>query len=100
MGRGGKAMMPTVGSLFSGIGGFDLGLELAGWQVIWQMETNPFRRRILKHHFPNVELRGDIATDTDGLEAPALICGGFPCQDLSVAGNLAGLAGRAKRTLV
>ena len=85
--------MPTVGSLFSGIGGFDLGMERAGWRVIWQVETNPFRRRILKRHWPNVELRGDIATDTDGLEAPDLICGGFPCQDVSVAGNRAGLAG-------
>ena len=86
-------LMPTVGSLFSGIGGFDLGLELAGWRVIWQVETNPFRRRILKHYWPDVDLRGDIATDTNGLATPDLICGGFPCQDLSVAGNRAGLVG-------
>ena len=84
---------PTVGSLFSGIGGFDLGLERAGWRVIWQVEANPFRRRILKRHWPDVELRGDIATDTNGLARPDLICGGFPCQDVSVAGNRAGLDG-------
>ena len=89
----GKAMSATVGSLFSGIGGFDLGLERAGWAVRWQVESNPFRRQELKRHWPQVELRNDIRTDTDGLERVDLICGGFPCQDLSVAGNRAGLAG-------
>ena len=83
----------TVGSLFSGIGGFDLGFERAGWRVIWQVENNPFRQKILKRHWPDVELRNDIRTNTDGLERPDLICGGFPCQDLSVAGNRRGLLG-------
>ena len=86
-------MKPTVGSLFTGIGGFDLGLERAGWQVAWQVENNDFRRKILKRHWPQVELRNDIRTDTDGLRRVDLICGGFPCQDLSVAGNRAGLDG-------
>ena len=86
-------MKPTVGSLFSGIGGFDLGLERAGWEVRWQVENNPFRQKILKRHWPDVELRSDIITDTDGLERVDLVAGGFPCQDLSVAGNRAGLAG-------
>ena len=84
---------PTVGSLFSGIGGFDLGLERAGWEVKWQVESNPFRQSILKRHWPDVELRNDIKTDTAGLAGVDLICGGFPCQDLSVAGRRAGLAG-------
>ena len=83
----------TVGSLFSGIGGFDLGLERAGMKVIWQVENNPFRKKILKRHWPDVELRDDIRTDTAGLERPDLICGGFPCQDLSVAGGRQGLDG-------
>ena len=83
----------TVGSLFSGIGGFDIGFEQAGWRVIWQVENHPFRKKILKRHWPDVELRDDIRTDTDGLARPDLICGGFPCQDLSVAGTRAGLAG-------
>ena len=84
---------PTVGSLFSGIGGFDLGLERAGWRVIWQVEHDVFRQSRLKRHWPHVELRGDIRTETDGLAKPDLICGGFPCQDLSTAGNREGLAG-------
>ena len=83
----------TVGSLFSGIGGFDLGLERAGMTVIWQVENNPFRKKILKRHWPDVELRDDIRTDTDGLERPDVICGGFPCQDVSVAGGRQGLVG-------
>ena len=86
-------MSATVGSLFSGIGGFDLGLERAGWTVRWQVESNPFRRQVLKRHWPQVELRNDIRTDTNGLERPDLICGGFPCQDVSVAGKREGLAG-------
>ena len=86
-------MKPTVGSLFSGIGGFDLGLERAGWRVIWQVENDDYRRGQLCRHWPDVELRNDIRTDTDGLPTPDLICGGFPCQDLSVAGARKGLAG-------
>ena len=91
--RKAKINRPTVGSLFTGIGGFDLGLERAGWRVAWQVENNPFRKKILRRHWPHVELRDDIATDTDGLPPVDLICGGFPCQDLSVAGRRAGLAG-------
>ena len=84
---------PLVGSLFSGIGGFDLGLERAGWQVAWQVENDKFRRKVLNRHWPDVEVRNDIRTDTDGLRGVDLICGGFPCQDLSVAGNRQGLDG-------
>ena len=84
---------PTVGSVFSGIGGFDLGLERAGWQVRWQIENNPWRQERLREHWPEVELRTDVRTDTDGLDRVDLVCGGFPCTDLSVAGKRAGLAG-------
>ncbi|MCE2494589.1 MAG: DNA (cytosine-5-)-methyltransferase [Alphaproteobacteria bacterium] len=84
---------PTVGSLFSGIGGFDLGLERAGWSVSWQVEIDPFRKKILGRHWPGVDHRNDITTDTSGLSRVDLVCGGFPCQDLSVAGRRAGLAG-------
>ena len=84
---------PTVGSVFSGVGGFDLGLERAGWRVVWQVENNPVRQKILRRHWPDVDLRGDIETDTGGLSRVDLMCGGFPCQDLSVAGRREGLAG-------
>lgn len=83
---------PTVGSLFAGIGGFDLGLERAGFEVRWQVEIDPYCCKVLDKHWPDVTKYGDIR-EVDGLEPVDLICGGFPCQDLSVAGKRAGLAG-------
>ncbi len=134
-------------SLFSGVGGFDIGLERAGMQVVAQCEIDPFCQRVLAHHWPEVSRYGDVRDiglgpcerdqqgqqddhearqpdvariryvgrlSTDGLHEPAvgrdashraeggrsqlpghidLICGGFPCQDLSVAGKRAGLDG-------
>jgi len=86
--------MTTVGSLFSGIGGFDRGLELAGWEVQWQVENDKFCNQILERHWPGVTRYGDItAVNTDQLSPVDLLCGGFPCQDLSVAGRREGLAG-------
>lgn len=85
----------TVGSLFSGIGGFDLGLERAGMRVVWQVEVDPACARVLERHWPRVRRYGDIqAVDPAELETTDLVAGGFPCQDLSVAGRRAGLAGR------
>ena len=85
---------PAVGSLFSGIGGLDLGLERAGWDVRWQVEVNPYRRGILARHWPDVERHSDITeVQAEALESVDLVCGGFPCQDLSVAGKRAGLKG-------
>lgn len=83
------------GSLFSGIGGFDLALERAGMTCAWQCENDPKASAILKRHWPNVENVGDVHDVRRGRVEPVdLICGGFPCQDLSIAGKRAGLAGK------
>lgn len=82
----------TVGSLFSGIGGFDLGLERAGFTVKWQVEIDEFARKVLSKHWPDVPKYGDIrAIDWATIEPVDVLCGGFPCQDLSCAGRRAGL---------
>jgi len=84
-------MTLTVGSLFSGIGGLDLGLERAGMNVIWQSEIDPYACRVLKKHWPEVPNHGDIKQiDWSRVERPAVICGGYPCQPFSTAGNRKG----------
>ena len=97
------------------VGGFDLGLERAGMTVAWQAEIDPFANKVLAKHWPGVKRYGDVRNiglgrtqhhvegESDGAQACEsdhalvahvdLICGGFPCQDLSVAGKRAGLAG-------
>src|ERR1051325_8870783 len=80
------------GSLFSGIGGFDLGLEQAGLSCEWQVEIDKDCGRVLANRFPNVTKFSDVK-DVGKLATVDVICGGFPCQDLSVAGKRAGLAG-------
>lgn len=90
-------MMPAVtfGSLFSGIGGFDLGFEQAGMSCQWQVEIDAKAQAILDRHWPEVRKFGDIRNvGQHNLRAADVICGGFPCQDLSVAGKRAGLSGR------
>lgn len=86
-------MTPTVGSLFSGIGGMDLGLERAGFQVRWQVENDAYATRVLAKHWPDVQRYGDIRTvDWRSVERVDLVAGGFPCQDISHA-NVAGRRG-------
>lgn len=83
----------TVGSLFSGIGGFDLGLERAGFEVVWQVENNEACRKRLKKKFPSIPCHYDIKTiDWRFIPKVDLVCGGFPCQPFSLAGKRAGQA--------
>jgi len=84
--------MTTYGSLFSGVGGFDLGCDAAGWDCQWQVEYDARCRQVLARHWPDVDRYDDVRT-VNGCElAPVdVITYGFPCQDLSVAGKRAGL---------
>ena len=81
------------GSLFTGIGGFDLALERAGMECAWQCEIDKDARKVLQRHFEGVKIYDDVRTITTDAEPVDLICGGFPCQDVSIAGKRAGLAG-------
>jgi DNA-cytosine methyltransferase len=85
---------PTYLSLFAGVGGFDLGLDAAGWCCAAQVEIDPQARSVLRHRWPHVPKYEDVRhVGRSNLPRVDLICGGFPCQDLSVAGRRAGLAG-------
>lgn len=78
--------MFTFGSLFAGIGGIDLGLERAGMECRWQVEIDNYCNKVLEKHWPEVKRYGDIREIKEGeLEKVDLICGGFPCQDISTA---------------
>ena len=82
-----------IGSLFSGIGGLELGLERAGLgHTVWQCERDPAAQRVLRRHWPSATIHDDVRT-LDAAEPVDVLCGGFPCQDLSVAGRGAGLDG-------
>lgn len=73
---------------FAGIGGFSLGLERAGHICVGHVEINPYCRKVLKKHWPHVPQWGDIKElNCEELPEADMWCGGFPCQDLSVAGN-------------
>jgi DNA (cytosine-5)-methyltransferase 1 len=81
----------TVGSLFSGIGGLDLGLERAGMEVIWQSEIDPYACKVLSKHWPEVVNHGNIKEiNWQEVERPDVICGGYPCQPFSTAGKRRG----------
>ena len=85
--------------LFSGIGGFSIGLERAGMTTVAFCEQDAFCQHVLAQHWPGVPIYDDVrtlTTDTlrrDGIAAVDVICGGFPCQDISLAGAGAGIKG-------
>jgi DNA (cytosine-5)-methyltransferase 1 len=87
-------MTITFGSLFAGIGGFDLGFERAGMVCKWQVEIDDYANKVLSKHWPGVHRERDIREcGKHNLERVDVICGGFPCQDISYAGLGAGLDG-------
>lgn len=83
----------TALSLFAGVGGFDLGFERAGIRVIAQCEIDPHAASVLRRHWPDVPVVSDVTTLNGAEYVADVITGGFPCQDLSVAGKRAGLDG-------
>jgi DNA (cytosine-5)-methyltransferase 1 len=96
--------MMTHGSLFSGIGGFDLGFERAGIETVWQVEIDAYCRKVLAKHFPKAQRFEDIRecfgqhcafaeTRKNYLRGVDILSGGFPCQDISNAGKRAGIDG-------
>jgi DNA (cytosine-5)-methyltransferase 1 len=85
----------TVGSLFAGIiGGFDLGFQRAGYDIRWQVEIDPWARAVLAKHWPHVARYEDVReVGAHNLEPVDVICGGFPCTDISAAGKGLGITG-------
>lgn len=84
-----------IGSLFSGIGGLDLACEQAfSGETVWQVEQEPYCQRVLESRWPNAKRHSDVReVGAHNLEPIDVLCGGFPCQDLSQAGRHAGLDG-------
>lgn len=89
----------NVLDLFSGIGGFSLGLERAGMKTVAFCEIEEFPRKVLAKHWPDVPIYEDVRElsrdrlESDGVSRIDVICGGFPCQDISVAGKKVGISG-------
>ena len=90
---GAGARRLRVGSLFSGYGGLDLAVEeVFDGETVWFSECSPAPARVFSHHWPGVPNLGDITTiDWHSVEPVDVICGGFPCQDVSTLGKRAGL---------
>ena len=83
-----------LNSFFAGIGGFDIGFERNGFATQFLCEINPFCNEVLKRHWPQVERVGDISElHPDDVPDAEVWCGGFPCQDISVARGAAGRLG-------
>ena len=87
-------MSIKIGSLFSGIGSFEFGLErsIPNSETVWQVEQDKFCQSILEKHWPSAQHHNDVnKVGAHNLEPVDIICGGFPCQDISIAGNQRGI---------
>lgn len=89
-------MKYKIGSLFAGIGGFELGFEATGqFETAWQVECDKYALRVLEKHWPNVTRHNDVNTwPLENTEPVDVVLAGFPCQDISYAGMGAGLNGK------
>jgi len=95
-------MTVKIGSLFAGIGGFELGLERS-WgnaETIWQVEREEFCQRILSKHWPKSTIYNDVRDiNKNNVEPVDVLIGGFPCQSISLAGKMEGLENENKSGL-
>ena len=86
--------MLTLGSLFDGIGGWQLAAVEAGIRPVWASEIDDYPASVTAHHFPETKQLGDVTrVDSSKIEPVDIVCAGSPCQDLSIAGKRAGLNG-------
>jgi len=91
-----------IGSLFAGIGGFELGLMrgIPNSKTMWQVEQNQYCQSILRKHWPHAQIYNDVSkVGAHNLSAVDLLCGGFPCQDISNAGKKEGIHAGKKSSL-
>ena len=79
--------------LFAGIGGFSLAAHWMGWATVAFVERDEFAQRVLKKNFPGVPIYDDVRTYNGNEHTADIVCGGFPCQDVSTAGKAAGIEG-------
>tara|TARA_R100001460_G_scaffold106347_5_gene153796 strand:- start:555 stop:1358 length:804 start_codon:yes stop_codon:yes gene_type:complete len=89
--------MIRIGSAFSGIGGFEVGLEksIPDSKTVWQIEQNSFCQKVLRKHWPDSKIYDDVReVGAHNLEPVDIFCAGFPCQDISLAGKGEGLDGK------
>jgi DNA (cytosine-5)-methyltransferase 1 len=83
-----------IGSLFAGIGGFDLAARWMGWETAWFSEIDRYASNRLAEHWPAIPNLGDVAViDFKQVPKVDILCGGFPCQDISNAGPMEGISG-------
>ena len=96
-----ELVTPRIGSLFSGYGGLDLAVEqVTGGRTVWVSDIDPGACAILARRFPTCPNLGDVSSiDWSTVPPIDVLCGGFPCQDISIAGRQAGMKGGTRSGL-